>query len=233
MRRNNYIMRILNNVFPALTLLALSGICSAAAIVSNGDFETGSLSDWTTSGDSTYTNVQSVFPHSGQNEAHIGAYGDSGYGFITQTIATTPGASYSLSFWYGEYNTNVTDYLLPENVNTTDPNNPWFQDNALSVQWNGSSVFSDAKFFASDNSAITQGSGFYKLGTVTLQATGVSSDLSFGGFDRQQDIVLDDVSIASAVNGESQAPEPATWGLLGSALFGLVLIGRKNGNSRA
>jgi hypothetical protein len=226
-------MRILNNVFPALTFLALSGICSAASIVSNGGFETGSLSDWTMSGDSTYTNVQSVFPHSGQNEAHIGAYGDSGYGYLTQTIATTPGSSYTLSFAYGEYNTNDPGYLLPENVNTTDPSNPYFQDNALSVQWNGSVVFSDAKFFASDNGAITQGSGFYKLGTVTLQATGTSSDLSFGAFDRQQDVVLDDVSISSAVSSDAQAPEPATWGLLGSALIGLGLLRRKNGNSLA
>jgi len=182
-------------IFPALTLLTLSGICSAASI-SNGGFETGSLSDWTTSGDSTYTNVQSVFPHSGKNEAHIGAYGDSGYGFISQTITTTASSSYTLSFSYGEFNTNVTDYLLPENVNTTDPNSPWFQDNALSVQWNGTSVFSDAKFFASDNSAITQGSGFYKLGTITVQATGASSDLSFGAFDRQQDVILDDIDVS-------------------------------------
>jgi len=220
-------------IFPALTLLTLSGICSAASI-SNGGFETGSLSDWTTSGDSTYTNVQSVFPHSGQNEAHIGAYGDSGYGFITQTIATTPGASYSLSFWYGEYNTNDPGYLLPENVNTTDPANPYFQDNALSVRWNGSSVFSDAKFFASDNSAITQGSGFYKLGTITVQATGASSDLSFGAFDRQQDVILDDIDVsASNTAGDAQAPEPATLGLLGSALIGIGLLRRKNGNSLA
>ena len=101
------------------------------------------------------------------------------------------------------------------------------------MQWNGSFVFSDAKFFASDNSAITQGAGFYKLGTVTLLATGTSSDLSFGAFDRQQDVIFDDVSISSAVSGDAQAPEPATGGLLGAALFGLALIGRKNGTSRA
>ena len=93
--------------------------------------------------------------------------------------------------------------------------------------------FSDAKFFASDNSAVIQGSGFYKFGTITVQATGASSDLSFGAFDRQQDVVLDDVSISSAISGDAQAPEPGTLGLLGSALFGLALIGRKNGNSRA
>jgi PEP-CTERM motif len=94
------------------------------------------------------------------------------------------------------------------------------------VQWDGSSVFSDAK-------SVTQYSGFCKLGTAQVQATGASSDLSFGAFDQQQDVILDDVSMSSAVSGEAQAPEPATLGLLGSALFGLVLIGRKNGNSRA
>jgi len=94
--------------------------------------------------------------------------------------------------------------------------------------------FQRCQVFASDNSAITQGSGFYKLGTITVQATGASSDLSFGAFDRQQDVILDDIDVsASNTAGDAQAPEPATLGLLGSALIGIGLLRRKNGNSLA
>jgi hypothetical protein len=101
------------------------------------------------------------------------------------------------------------------------------------VLLNGTSVFSDAKFLASDNGAVTQGSGFYQLGTATFQATGDSSSLSFGAFDRQQDVILDDISISTNNSDAAQAPEPATLGLVGSALIGLGLLRRRNGNSRA
>jgi hypothetical protein len=144
-----------------------------------------------------------------------------------------PGSSYTVSFWSGEYNSNVTDYLDPAHVNTTDPKNPYFQDNALNVQCDGSSVFTDAKFFASDKNATTQGSGFYQFGTAQVQATGTSTTLSFGAFDRQQDVILDDIGISSESIGGAQVPEPATLVLLGSALTALGLMGRRNGTSRA
>jgi hypothetical protein len=217
-------MHSIKNLFPAIALLTFSGICTANSF-DNGGFEAG-LTGWVMSGDSSYTSTQNAFPHSGDSEAHIGAYGDAGNGYLTQTFATTAGADYTLSFWYGEYNQNDPQlppygYLLPGNVNTTDSDNPYFQANNLTVQWNGVDVFADSNFFASDQGLVSQGQGFYQQVSFTVQATGDSSALSFGAFDRQQDVVLDDVVVTA------QTPEPATLGLIGSALVGLGLLRRK------
>jgi hypothetical protein len=216
-------------------LLAFTGIGSASNLVSNGGFESG-LTGWTTSGDSTYTSAQNVFPHSGSYEAHVGAYGDSGDGYLNQTINTTAGETYVISFWYGEYNANDPllpavpgdsgsgGYLLPANVNQTDPANPFFQANGISVTWGSNTAFSDSGFFTSDQPRplTGPGEGFWKSATVDVVATGAITVLSFGAFDHQQDVVLDDISVVPA-----SAPEPATLGLGFPALLVLGLLKRR------
>jgi hypothetical protein len=98
---------VIKKLLPALGLLAFSGISSAATIVtnpastivSNGGFENG-LTSWVISGESSFTFAGNAFPHTGDHETHIGAFGDLGNGYLTQTLATTAGADYTLSFWY-------------------------------------------------------------------------------------------------------------------------------------
>jgi len=69
----------------------------AANIVVNPGFETGVLNPWVPSGDTTYTDVQDWAAHSGSYGAYCGPVIENGY--ITQTLTTTPGATYDLSFW--------------------------------------------------------------------------------------------------------------------------------------
>ena len=97
------------------------------------------------------------------------------------------------------------------------------------MQWGGGTIFSDSGFFTSDQNLTQQGDGFWKLGTVEVHATGASTLLSFGAFDQQQDVILDDISVVmkDVAVDDTPAPEPATLGLIACALAGLGLLKRR------
>jgi len=69
----------------------------AGNIVANPGFEIGDFTSWVQSGDTSYTLVSSSCLHSGSYGACFGPVYAAGY--ITQTLATNPGAAYYLSFW--------------------------------------------------------------------------------------------------------------------------------------
>jgi len=70
----------------------------------NGGFETGNFNGWTRSGDTLHTCVDNdqtfscagIPPHSPSWAADLGTGSPFAFGYLTQTLATTPGASYSL-----------------------------------------------------------------------------------------------------------------------------------------
>lgn len=90
-----------------LSVLVLGTVGFAHAgsnLVTNGSFETGDFTGWTLSGDTTFTGVCDVStcpggfaPEDGNYAAYFGPVGDTAT--ISQTIATTPGDEYSLSFY--------------------------------------------------------------------------------------------------------------------------------------
>jgi hypothetical protein len=87
-----------------LTLCLLTVGTAALAQVNNGSFETGSFSGWTVSGDTAFVGVCDIStcpggfaPEDGNFAAYFGPVGDNAS--ISQSIATTPGDQYSLSFY--------------------------------------------------------------------------------------------------------------------------------------
>jgi hypothetical protein len=90
-----------------LTVLVFGTVGFAHAgsnLVTNGSFETGDFTGWTLSGDTTFTGVCDATtcpggftPEDGNYAAYFGPVGDTAT--ISQSIATTPGDEYSLSFY--------------------------------------------------------------------------------------------------------------------------------------
>ena len=67
------------------------------SLLVNGDFETGTFSGWTQSGDLSYTNVNTYNAHGGRFSAELGP--NVGEGFLAQSFSTTPGNPYTLNYW--------------------------------------------------------------------------------------------------------------------------------------
>jgi hypothetical protein len=94
---------------------------SHAELVTNGGFETGDFTGWAQSGNTGFMDVDTdtLDAHSGTYGASFGPVGSLGY--ISQTLATTAGGHYELSFWLD---------------NQSGPTN------AFEVSWNGTVLHS-------------------------------------------------------------------------------------------
>ena len=97
----------LNKIFLALAVFAILGLAAPAAradacsvagnIVTNCGFETGTFAGWTVVDASGFTAVTAGSAHSGAFGVSTGPVGVPGT--LTQTLATTSGGTYTLSFW--------------------------------------------------------------------------------------------------------------------------------------
>ena len=104
-----------------------AGEAKAGNLVVNGGFESGDYTGWTLGGDTTYDTITSspAFVHSGTYAAQFAGAGSDT--LLYQTIATTPGASYQISYWL------LGDGDLPNNA---------------SVSFGGQTLFSQASIAA-------------------------------------------------------------------------------------
>jgi hypothetical protein len=138
-------------------------------LVINGGFETGKFSGWTFNGDPRDNIVDDgvqtgIPPQSGQYEA---ALGQTGYlATLSQTLATTPGLSYSLSFW----------------LNSPDGKTP----NEFAVSWNGTTLLDDVYLPAT---------GWTNMQFV-VSASATSTVLQFSARDDNSYLELDDVTVS-------------------------------------
>ncbi len=105
-----------------LASLALTPAAQANS-VTNGSFETGDFTGWMLSGNTGFTGVDhgttgfAPGPQSGSFGAFFGPVGS--LGFLSQSVATVPGASYNLTF------SLASDGLTP---------------NEFQVSWNGNAI---------------------------------------------------------------------------------------------
>jgi hypothetical protein len=134
-------------------------------LVQNGGFETGDFTGWTQSGSvDGYENIVTdpAFVHSGQYGVRISPFN---LYYLTQTLATTPGQSYLLSFW----------------LNNSDGSGP----NQFLVQWDSTTLFNQ------NNLGVLRWTNLQYLVT----ATGTSTTLQFGFQNLPYYFGFDDVSV--------------------------------------
>jgi hypothetical protein len=182
----------------ALLLVGVSALAAPAhAQVVNGGFEDADFTGWTLSGNADYTsNNPNTFvfgdPHSGDDAAWLGPVGSDG--FLSQTLATTPGTAYTVSYWLAVDSADGAP--TPNDFSTT---------------FGGQALFSGIDLAATDGNA--DPAADYTEYTFSTVAAGPSSVLQFGFRDDTSEFRLDDVSITPAA-----VPEAST-----TISFGLLL----------
>jgi len=165
------------NKLVRLSLLALSLAIAShahAQLITNGGFETGNFSGWTQSGDLSYTGTTSGTYYSGTYSAVFGPVNSLGY--IEQTVATTPGASYDLSFFLS--------------------NDDEDDENSFSVSWNG------LELAAGENMAPFDWTRY----SFDVVATDSTSTLKFGFFNSPAYYYLDDVALSQRTSSAVPEP---------------------------
>lgn len=154
----------------ASVALAFSTPAAAAELITNGGFETGDFTGFTLSGNTGFTFVTTEAPavSSGLFGAAFGPVGS--LGTITQTLATSAGQSYLISFDLS-------------NLGGETPN-------AFNVSFGGTSLFS-----ATDSAAFA----FTNFST-TATAAGASTDLAFSFQHDPNFFTLDNISVTAVTS---------------------------------
>jgi hypothetical protein len=178
--------------------------------VGNGGFETGDFTDWVFVGNTNYmftlsgddvdvagTNAlygapDELFVHSGLYGAYLGEYPD--VGSLSQTVATTPGQHYTVSFWLT---------CVPYQGSTA--------PNTFAANWNGSALYAVTNVPAF---------GWTNLQYV-VPATSSSSTLEFELNQVPGAFGLDDVSVeplpGPVLQSASMTGGAITFSWIGSA----------------
>jgi hypothetical protein len=186
--------------FKVILLIFLASQARAGLIV-NGDFESGDFTGWIQSGwfiDTTNPNSGVYDASTGCGSASCTTIGNPNSAYFYQDVATTPGATYNLSFFYnsGQTPTSASELL----VLWGDPTAPTLSTVVDLVNVDTSGAF------------------VQYIGTVT--ATGATSRLEFLGRQDLDFFYLDDASLVAPA---STVPEPPSSRLVLIAILWMLI----------
>jgi len=202
---------VLSAVFLPALATASPSVCGAISgnLVANCGFETGDFTSWTESGSLGYNfvapaaSVAPNFANSGNFGAQLGPIGTPGdpttYGYLSQALATTPGRTYSLTY-----------YL--DNPSSDGDNAP----SVFQASWNGSVIPGSVQ------NPVPELDNFVKYTFNGLTASSSSTVLEFGFLQNPAYLGLDDISVVASA--ASSAAEPGGYFVLLAAGFAAMLF---------
>jgi PEP-CTERM motif-containing protein len=190
--------------------------CTAVAgnLVANCGFETGDFTDWTLSGNDVPGELNNLYgvegvdpvdgisPHSGSYQTYIADL-DPNATTLAQTIATTSGDQYTITFWVAQDTAPSDEY-----------------GNELLASFGGTSL-------VDDSDVAVEG---YTEYSYAVDATSATSELDLTLGNDLGEFLLDDVSVVDTT--PVVTPEPGSLLLFGTGLLALAGVARRRLSSR-